>query len=144
MAMSSERPVNLDLTTFHFPVTAIASTLHRVCGVILFFGSFVLMALLGLSLENEAGFADVLALLELQAEVDDGLEDAPRVGHVQVDERRFPRRGSVRWTRQSRGHGASKEQEHRARGSSRVRAAARGYRTRRACTRRCRAARASR
>ena len=37
MAMSSERPVNLDLTTFHFPVTAIASILHRVCGVILFF-----------------------------------------------------------------------------------------------------------
>ena len=36
MAMSSERPVNLDLTTFHFPVTAIASILHRVCGVILF------------------------------------------------------------------------------------------------------------
>lgn len=64
MAMSSERPVNLDLTTFHFPVTAIASILHRVCGVILFFGSFVLMALLGLSLENEAGFADAIALLD--------------------------------------------------------------------------------
>ena len=43
MAMSSERPVNLDLTTFRFPVTAIASILHRVCGVILFFGSFILM-----------------------------------------------------------------------------------------------------
>ena len=64
MAMSSERPVNLDLTTFRFPITAIASILHRVCGVILFFGSFILMALLGLSLENEAGFADVLTLLE--------------------------------------------------------------------------------
>ena len=44
MAMSSERPVNLDLTTFRFPITAIASILHRVCGVILFFGSFILMA----------------------------------------------------------------------------------------------------
>jgi len=64
MAMSSERPVNLDLTTFRFPVTAIASILHRVCGVILFFGSFILMALLSLSLENEAGFADALALLD--------------------------------------------------------------------------------
>ena len=64
MAMSRERPVNLDLTTFRFPITAIASILHRVCGVTLFFGSFILMALLGLSLENEAGFADVLALLE--------------------------------------------------------------------------------
>ncbi|MEC8308924.1 MAG: succinate dehydrogenase, cytochrome b556 subunit, partial [Pseudomonadota bacterium] len=51
-------------TTFRFPITAIASILHRVAGVILFFGSFILMALLGMSLENEAGFADTLALLE--------------------------------------------------------------------------------
>lgn len=64
MAMSSERPVNLDLTTFRFPITAIASILHRVCGVILFFGSFILMALLSLSLENEAGFAYALTLLD--------------------------------------------------------------------------------
>ena len=64
MALSSERPVNLDLTTFRFPITAIASILHRVAGVILFFGSFILMALLGMSLENEAGFTDTLALLE--------------------------------------------------------------------------------
>ena len=64
MALSSERPVNLDLTTFRFPITAIASILHRVAGVILFFGSFILMVLLGMSLENEAGFADTLALLE--------------------------------------------------------------------------------
>lgn len=64
MALSSERPVNLDLTTFRFPITAIASILHRVAGVILFFGNFILMALLGMSLENEAGFADTLALLE--------------------------------------------------------------------------------
>ena len=64
MSMSSERPVNLDLTTFRFPITAIASILHRVSGVILFFGSFILMALFGLSLENEAGFADALSLLD--------------------------------------------------------------------------------
>ncbi|MEC8308152.1 MAG: succinate dehydrogenase, cytochrome b556 subunit [Pseudomonadota bacterium] len=64
MASPIERPVNLDLTTFRFPITAIASILHRVAGVILFFGSFILMALLGMSLENEAGFADTLALLE--------------------------------------------------------------------------------
>jgi succinate dehydrogenase / fumarate reductase cytochrome b subunit len=64
MTMSRERPVNLDLTTFSFPITAIASILHRVAGVILFFGSFILLALLGLSLENEAGFADTLTLLD--------------------------------------------------------------------------------
>ena len=64
MAMSTERPVNLDLTTLSFPITAIASILHRVAGVILFVGSFILLALLGLSLENEAGFADTLILLD--------------------------------------------------------------------------------
>jgi succinate dehydrogenase / fumarate reductase cytochrome b subunit len=64
MAMSSDRPVNLDLTTFRFPITAIASILHRVSGVVLFFGSFILMALLGMSLDNEASFADALALLD--------------------------------------------------------------------------------
>jgi len=64
MALSTERPVNLDLTTFRFPITAIASILHRVTGVVLFFGSFILLALLGLSLESEAGFADTLTLLE--------------------------------------------------------------------------------
>ena len=64
MAISSDRPVNLDLTTFRFPITAVASILHRVSGVILFFGSFILMALLDMSLYNEAGFADALALLD--------------------------------------------------------------------------------
>ena len=64
MAIPSDRPVNLDLTTLRFPITAIASILHRVSGVVLFFGSFVLMALLGMSLDDEAGFADALALLD--------------------------------------------------------------------------------
>lgn len=64
MALSTERPVNLDLTTFRFPITAIASILHRVTGVVLFFGSFILLALLGMSLESEAGFADTLSLLD--------------------------------------------------------------------------------
>ena len=64
MAIPSDRPVNLDLTTLRFPITAIASILHRVAGVVLFFGSFVLMALLGMSLDDEAGFADALTLLD--------------------------------------------------------------------------------
>jgi succinate dehydrogenase / fumarate reductase cytochrome b subunit len=64
MAMSSDCPVNLDLIIFRFPITAIASILYRVSGVVLFFGSFILMALLGMSLDNEAGFADALALLD--------------------------------------------------------------------------------
>ena len=64
MAIPSDRPVNLDLTTLRFPITAIVSILHRVSGVVLFFGSFVLMALLGMSLDNEVGFADALAMLD--------------------------------------------------------------------------------
>jgi len=47
MALSTDRPVNLDLGTFRFPITAIASIMHRISGVILFFGSFILLALLG-------------------------------------------------------------------------------------------------
>lgn len=34
--MSQERPVNLNLFKFHFPVMAISSILHRISGVILF------------------------------------------------------------------------------------------------------------
>ena len=35
-AVIQQRPVNLDLTKFHFPVPAIVSILHRMSGVILF------------------------------------------------------------------------------------------------------------
>ncbi|MGL4718829.1 MAG: succinate dehydrogenase cytochrome b556 subunit, partial [Kluyvera intermedia] len=31
--VKKQRPVNLDLTTIRFPITAIASILHRVSGV---------------------------------------------------------------------------------------------------------------
>ena len=34
--MKAERPVNLDLTKFHFPLVAILSILHRISGVLLF------------------------------------------------------------------------------------------------------------
>jgi succinate dehydrogenase / fumarate reductase cytochrome b subunit len=64
MALPQDRPVNLDLGTFRFPVTAIASIMHRISGVILFFGSFILLALLGMSLQSEAGFSDTLTLLD--------------------------------------------------------------------------------
>jgi len=38
MATNDSRPVNLDLTKFSFPVTAIASIAHRVCAVISWVG----------------------------------------------------------------------------------------------------------
>ncbi|MCE1813691.1 succinate dehydrogenase cytochrome b556 large subunit, partial [Enterobacter hormaechei] len=34
--VKKQRPVNLDLQTIHFPVSAIVSILHRVSGVITF------------------------------------------------------------------------------------------------------------
>ncbi|MGL1161857.1 succinate dehydrogenase, cytochrome b556 subunit, partial [Vibrio parahaemolyticus] len=44
--VNKQRPVNLDLTTIRFPVTAIASILHRVSGVITFVAVGILLWLL--------------------------------------------------------------------------------------------------
>ncbi|WP_077311608.1 succinate dehydrogenase cytochrome b556 subunit [Vibrio palustris] len=51
-----KRPVNLDLQTIRFPITAIASILHRVTGVIMFVAVGILMCLLSLSLSSAEGF----------------------------------------------------------------------------------------
>ena len=56
------RPVNLDLTTVKFPLPAITSILHRISGVALFFSIGVVLYLLQLSLESEAGFERVTEL----------------------------------------------------------------------------------
>ena len=63
MAESDDRPVNLDLFSIRFPITAIASILHRISGVVLFFGTFVFMYLLDKSLVDEAGFGEVRRLI---------------------------------------------------------------------------------
>jgi succinate dehydrogenase / fumarate reductase, cytochrome b subunit len=57
------RPVNLDLTTFKFPLPAITSILHRISGVFIFLGVALLLFLLQLSLESQAGFNQVLDIL---------------------------------------------------------------------------------
>ncbi|NIF20808.1 MULTISPECIES: succinate dehydrogenase cytochrome b556 subunit [Pantoea] len=54
--VKKQRPVNLDLTTIRFPVTAISSILHRVSGVIMFVAVGILLWLLGLSLSSPEGF----------------------------------------------------------------------------------------
>ncbi|SMY32938.1 Succinate dehydrogenase cytochrome b556 subunit [Photobacterium malacitanum] len=51
------RPVNLDLQTIRFPLTAIASILHRISGVITFVSIAILLWLLNLSLSSPEGFA---------------------------------------------------------------------------------------
>jgi len=54
--LRKERPKNLDLTTVHFPVTANASILHRLSGIIIFVGLAILLLLLNCSLKSEVDF----------------------------------------------------------------------------------------
>lgn len=54
--MKDKRPVNLDLTKFHFPVMAIVSILHRIAGVLLFLAIPFLLYLLDQSLTNAHTF----------------------------------------------------------------------------------------
>ena len=58
-----KRPVNLDLSTVKFPVTAIASILHRVSGVVLLGAIIVLMWMLDVSLSSQEGFDFIKELL---------------------------------------------------------------------------------
>lgn len=62
--MKKQRPVNLDLTTIQFPVTAIASILHRVSGVITFVAVGILLWLLGLSLSSPEGFLVAASVMD--------------------------------------------------------------------------------
>ncbi|MEM6159998.1 succinate dehydrogenase cytochrome b556 subunit [Erwinia sp. P6884] len=62
--VKKQRPVNLDLSTIRFPVTAIASILHRVSGVITFVAVGILLWLLGLSLSSPEGFLEASAVMD--------------------------------------------------------------------------------
>lgn len=57
--VKKQRPVNLDLTTVKFPASAIASILHRVTGVAMFFAMGILMWVLAASLSSQAGFEEI-------------------------------------------------------------------------------------
>lgn len=59
-----ERPVNLDLTKFSFPLPALASITHRITGVILFVGLVFLLYVFNLSLASPAAFAEAVALFD--------------------------------------------------------------------------------
>ncbi|EAR56261.1 putative succinate dehydrogenase; fumaratereductase, cytochrome bsubunit [Photobacterium sp. SKA34] len=58
------RPVNLDLQTIRFPLTAIASILHRVSGVITFVSLAILLWLLNLSLSSPEGFTSAASVTD--------------------------------------------------------------------------------
>jgi succinate dehydrogenase / fumarate reductase cytochrome b subunit len=57
------RPVNLELTTIKFPITALASISHRVTGVLLFISSVLLVWALDASLASEESFNQLVKLL---------------------------------------------------------------------------------
>lgn len=62
--VKKQRPVNLDLSTIRFPVTAIASILHRISGVINLVAIGILLWLLELSLSSPEGFLQAAAVMD--------------------------------------------------------------------------------
>ena len=61
--MNDKRPVNLDLSTIKFPVTAIASITPRVTGVAIFLALPILLWMLDRSLASPESFADLKELM---------------------------------------------------------------------------------
>jgi len=57
--VTKNKPINLRLTTIHFPISAITSILHRISGVLLFFFIPIVLWALDLSLANQASFASL-------------------------------------------------------------------------------------
>lgn len=62
--MKKARPVNLDLSTIHLPVTGYVSFLHRVSGIVSLAGVLVLLWVLDASLRSEASFAQLQTCLQ--------------------------------------------------------------------------------
>ena len=62
--VNDKRPVNLDLTTIKFPVTALASISHRVAGVALFVAVPILLWMLDRSLASPESFTEMKQLLD--------------------------------------------------------------------------------
>ena len=57
--MNDKRPMNLDLTTMHFPIMAIASILHRISGVLLFLYVPFILWLFDQSLSSSTQFLNI-------------------------------------------------------------------------------------
>jgi len=58
------RPKNLDLATVKFPITATASILHRVSGIIVFIVLAIFLTLLNCSLSSQSDFAQVASYFD--------------------------------------------------------------------------------
>lgn len=61
--MKTDRPINLALLTFKYPLAALVSIAHRISGVLLFVGIAFLLYLLDESLASEQGLDDARLLL---------------------------------------------------------------------------------
>ncbi|ALO46143.1 Succinate dehydrogenase [Pseudohongiella spirulinae] len=67
LPVKDNRPVNLDLSKFHFPLPAITSILHRISGVLIFAGTAVLLWMLAESLSSPQGYERVSGWLDTTA-----------------------------------------------------------------------------
>ena len=65
ITVNDNRPVNLDLNTIQFPITAIVSILTRISGVALFVATAIMLWLLDLSLSGPAGFAEAKDIMAM-------------------------------------------------------------------------------
>lgn len=61
--MNKKRPVNLDMMSMKYPVTALTSILHRLSGILLFLCLFAMLYALGKSLSSEDGFNEIKGML---------------------------------------------------------------------------------
>ena len=64
VTVKKQRPVNLDLTTISFPAPALASILHRVTGVAMFFALVFVIWAWAVSLSSAEGFEQVKLVLQ--------------------------------------------------------------------------------
>ena len=62
--MRKNRPKNLDLATVKFPITATASILHRVSGIIVFIALAIFLSLLSCSLSSQPDFYRVVGYFD--------------------------------------------------------------------------------
>ncbi len=61
--MNKNRPVNLDIGTIQFPITAIVSITHRVTGMVSLAGMLILMWMLDVSLDSRESFEFLLEIM---------------------------------------------------------------------------------
>jgi len=62
MIQKSRRPVFLDITRIHLPVTAVISITHRITGILFFLLIPVLIYMFDLSLSSQHGFDSVMSV----------------------------------------------------------------------------------